>query len=90
MTRGGAAGYLRPHAGVPAGIVAAPQLQVPGGDQWVQHVVLIVHIEGVGEVLQLAGGVGVRDTHTHKIRPTTATHTSQKQNVFRLQTWLTC
>lgn len=65
MTRGGAAGYLRPHAGVPAGIVAAPQLQVPGGDQWVQHVVLIVHIEGVGEVLQLAGGVGVRDTHTH-------------------------
>lgn len=60
LSRGrGAAGYLGPHAGVPAGIVAAPQLQVPGGGQWVQHVVLVVHVEGVGEVLRLAGGVCV-------------------------------
>lgn len=65
MTRGGAAGYLRPHAGVPAGVVAAPQLQVPGGNQRIQHVVLVVHVEGVGEVLWLAGGVGGRGGERH-------------------------
>lgn len=83
MTRGGAAGYLRPHAGVPAGVVAAPQLQVPGGDQRVQHMVLIVHVEGVGEVLRLAGGVFGEEGH-QTVRPTTATHIGQKHNVSKL------
>lgn len=50
--------YLWPHAGVPAGVVAAPHLQVAAGDQWVQHMVLIVHVEGVGKVLWLAGVTG--------------------------------
>lgn len=48
------AGYLWSHAWVPAGVVAAPQLQMSGGDQRIQNVVLIVHIEGVNEVLRLA------------------------------------
>lgn len=48
------AGYLWSHARVPAGVVAAPQLQMSGGDQRIQNVVLIVHIEGVSEVLRLA------------------------------------
>ncbi len=50
------AGYLWSHAGVPAGVVAAPQLHMSGGDEWIQNVVLIVHVEGVCEVLRLAGG----------------------------------
>lgn len=49
------AGYLWSHAWVPAGVVAAPQLQMSGGNQRIENVVLIVHIEGVGEVLGLAG-----------------------------------
>lgn len=46
--------YLWPHARVPAGVVAAPQLQVSGRHHRVQHVVLVVHIKGVGEVFRLA------------------------------------
>ncbi|TNN73637.1 hypothetical protein EYF80_016232 [Liparis tanakae] len=38
--------YLRPHARVPAGVVTGPQLQVSGGDQRTQDVVLVVHEEG--------------------------------------------
>jgi len=50
--------YLRPHARVPAGVVTGPQLQVSGGDQRTQDVVLVVHVEGVGEVIGLAAGGG--------------------------------
>lgn len=46
--------YLWSHAWVPASVVAAPQLQMSGGDHWVQNMVLIVYIEGVSEVLRLA------------------------------------
>lgn len=46
------------HPWVPAGVVAAPQLQMSGGHQWIQNMVLIVHIERVGEVLRLAVNVG--------------------------------
>lgn len=46
--------YLWSHAWVPASVVAAPQIQMSGGDHWVQNMVLIVYIEGVSEVLRLA------------------------------------
>lgn len=50
--------HLWSHAWVPASVVAAPQLQMSGRHQRIQNVVLIVHIEGVGEVLGLAVNVG--------------------------------
>lgn len=46
--------HLWPHAWVPAYIVVHPQLQVSGTSQGVQDVVLVGHIEWVGEVLHLA------------------------------------
>lgn len=46
--------YLWSHAWVPASVVAAPQLQMPGRYHRVQDVVLVVHIKGVGEVFRLA------------------------------------
>lgn len=46
--------YLWSHAGVPAGVVAAPQFEVSGRYHRVQDVVLVVHIKGVGEVFGLA------------------------------------
>lgn len=46
--------HLWSHARVPAGVVAAPQLEVSGRYCRVQDVVLIVHIKGVGEVFGLA------------------------------------
>lgn len=46
--------YLRFHAGVPADVVADPQLEVPHAGHRVQDVVGVAHVQGVGEVFQLA------------------------------------
>lgn len=46
--------YLWYHARVPTSVVAAPKLEVSGRDRWVQDVVLVIHIKGVGEVFSLA------------------------------------
>lgn len=46
--------YLRFHPGVPADVVADPQLEVPHAGHGVQDVVGVAHVQGVGEVFQLA------------------------------------
>jgi len=46
--------YLRFHPGVPADVVADPQLEVPHAGHGVQHVVGVAHVQGVSEVFQLA------------------------------------
>lgn len=58
--------HLWPHAGVPACVVAGPQLQMSRGHQWVKNMVLIVYKEGVCEVLGLAdrGAQVLSDTGT--------------------------
>jgi len=49
--------YLRLHPGVPADVVANPQLQVPHAGHGVQDMVGVAHVQGVSEVLQLAVNV---------------------------------
>lgn len=55
--------YLRSHARVPAGVVAAPQLEASGRYHRVQDVVLVVHVKGVGEVFGLAARRAPRSCH---------------------------
>lgn len=50
--------HLWSHAWVPASVVASPQLEVSGGQQRIEDMFPIVHIEGVGEIVGLAVYVG--------------------------------
>lgn len=46
--------YLGLHAGVPADVVADPQLEVAHAGHGIQDVVGVAHVQGVREVFQLA------------------------------------
>lgn len=46
--------YLRFHPGVPADVVADPQLEVAHAGHGIQDVVGVAHVQGVSEVFQLA------------------------------------
>lgn len=46
--------YLRLHPGVPADVVAHPQLEVAHAGHGIQDVVGVAHVQGVSKVFQLA------------------------------------
>lgn len=56
---------------VPAGVVAGPKLQVSGRSQWIQNMVLVVFIKGVGEILGLTERNEMSDSQNRSLRSQT-------------------